>query len=115
MAIQYLNTKGITETCKAFRSNVKMFDQCVTDINSYTNQVEEDWIGEGKIQFETQMRLMMSQLEDISQILYDICEALKDAEAAYIDADVETAKQINVATGGGRANPDSSAGERRKQ
>lgn len=102
MAVQHLNTAGISGTCIKFREAITDFDKCVTEINSYTNEVEREWVGNGKNQFETQMRLMLSQLDDISKILYDISEALQDAEAAYIDADVETAKRISIATGGSK-------------
>lgn len=96
MAVKYLDVSGITEACKKFRSTVKEFDECVTEMDRHTNDVMWIWMGKGGNQFQTQMELMKSQLDDISEVLYDICEALGDAEEAYIDADVETAKQISI-------------------
>ncbi len=104
MSVAYIDVGGITETCKAFRDDIKKFDQCVTDMDRATKEALSDWVGEGRNQFETQMRLMESQLSDISDVLYEIYEALSDAEAGYIDEDETVAKQFSMQqeTAGGR-------------
>ena len=96
MRVEYLEVSGITEASKQFRSKIEEFDKCVSEMNSETNKVTRDWIGEGSNQFQTQMQLMLSQLDDISEILYDIYKALLDAEVAYIDEDIEVAKQFSI-------------------
>lgn len=96
MSVEYLNVQGITDACKAFRDKIEEFDSCVTEMDSATNDALRDWVGKGRNQFETQMRLMKSQLDDISEVLYEIYEALVDAEAAYIDEDEAVAKQFDT-------------------
>jgi len=56
-------------------------------MKSHTDTLLGTWDGEGRNQFETQYTLMEQQLKDISDVLYEIYEALVDAQAAYIDAD----------------------------
>ncbi len=96
MAVEYLNTRGITETAKAIRDKISDFDQCVTDMKAQTNNVLSNWAGLGRNQFEIQMKLVTSQLDDISEGLYDIYNALTEAEAAYIDEDQAVAKQFSI-------------------
>lgn len=96
MSVKYLDVSGITDACKEFRDKIEIYDECVTGMESETNKVLANWTGKGRNQFETQMNLMKSQLDDISEILYDIYNALLDAETAYIDEDQEVAKQIST-------------------
>lgn len=96
MAVDYLEVQGITEAAKSFQTNIKKFDQCVIDIDHATNDVLRNWVGKGRDQFETQMSLMKGQLDDISEGLYDIYNALLDAETGYIDEDEAVAKQFSA-------------------
>lgn len=96
MAVEYLEVKGITDACKAFQDKIKVFDSCVLEMDSATNDALRSWVGKGRNQFETQMNLMKSQLEDISEVLYEIYDALVDAEAAYIDEDEAVSKQFET-------------------
>lgn len=96
MAVQYLDVKGITDAAIAFRSKISEFDKCVIDMNNATNEVLRNWIGEGRNQFEVQMGLMKKQLDDISEGLYDIYNALVDSEAGYINEDEAVAKQFDA-------------------
>ena len=54
------------------------------------------WTGEGKTQFEKNYNTLYRQLTDIADIMYELYEALIDAEAAYIQADEETAKMLTI-------------------
>lgn len=96
MAVEYLDVKGITDACKAFRDKIKDFDACVVEMDNATNDALRNWVGKGRNQFETQMDLMKSQLADISEVLYEIYDALADAETAYIDEDEAVAKQFDT-------------------
>lgn len=99
MAVQYLDVNGITEVAKTFRENISEFDLCVIDMNKATNEVLRNWVGKGRNQFETQMNLMKKQLDDISEGLYDIYNALVDSEEGYIEEDEAIAKQFDLARG----------------
>lgn len=96
MTVQYLDVQGITEAAIKFRESIVAFDECVRDMDKATNQVFRNWVGKGRNQFETQINLMKTQLDDISEGLYDIYNALVDAEAGYIEEDEAVAKQIST-------------------
>ncbi len=96
MSVEYLDVNGITNAAIAFRSNIHKFDRCVMSMDRATNNVLSNWVGKGRNQFETQMSLMKSQLDDISEGLYDIYNALVDSEKGYIDEDEAVAKQFSI-------------------
>ena len=94
MAVEYLNVQGITDATEQFKTTITSFDNWVKEVDNATNNVLIDWVGKGRNQFETQMDLMKSQLKDISDGLYDVYNALLDAEAAYVDQDEAVAKEF---------------------
>ena len=96
MSIQYLDVQGITDAAITFRDKIHDFDNCVIKVKKTTRTVQSNWVGKGRNQFETQIGLMTGQLDDITEVLYDIYNALVKAETGYIDADEETAKQFYV-------------------
>jgi len=96
MAVEYIDVQGITSTAIVFRSTIRAFDDCITQMDNVTNNVLRNWVGRGRNQFETQMAIMKGQLDDISDTLYDVYNALVDAETGYIDQDEAVAKQFSV-------------------
>lgn len=54
------------------------------------------WQGEGKNQFEKDYNTIYQQLSDIGDIMYELYDALIDAQAAYIQADEEAAKLLTI-------------------
>lgn len=96
MSVEYLEVKGIKDATQDFHSKVEEFDGYVKEMNDATQEVLVNWLGKGRNQFETQMQLMILQLNDISDGLYDIYNALVDAEAGYIDEDEAVAKQFDA-------------------
>lgn len=96
MAVKHLDVSGITNAAISFRNEIHTFDDCVISVDKAKKDTLQGWIGKGRNQFETQMGLMMGQLNDISEVLYEIYDALIDAETGYIDVDEETAKQFRL-------------------
>jgi WXG100 family type VII secretion target len=79
-----------------FKDSIKEFEGYVKQMKAHTSTLLNTWVGEGRNQFQTQYTLMERQLDDISDVLYEIYEALVDAQSAYIDADEAVAKQISA-------------------
>lgn len=98
MSVEYLNVEGITDAAKMFRDKIDDFDDAVVKMNTATNDALRNWVGKGRNQFETQMELMERQLGDITDMLYEIYEALVDSEQGYIDEDEAVAKQFSMVT-----------------
>ena len=98
MAIEYISLQEIGETRDAFQKSIKTFEGYVKSVNTAANTLNQSWDGEGSKSFTKQFSLMKTALDDISDVLYEIYEAILDAETAYIDADEAVAKQISVDT-----------------
>ncbi len=95
--VRHLEVDGLKDTGLNFKNSVKKFEVYVGDMKKHTNTLLSTWDGKGRDQFETQYTLMEGQLKDISDVLYEIYEALVDAQVAYIDADEAVGKQISAA------------------
>ena len=95
-SVKYINTHGLQETSVMIRDTIDDFDEAVVKVNNTTNDLLASWEGDGRNQFETQTLLMKSKLDDISDMLYDIYDALVKSEKTYIDTDESVAKQISA-------------------
>lgn len=57
----------------------------------------EDWVGQGRNEFQTQYNLLISKVSDIGDSLKEMYEALIEAEAAYQEADDRYHQQVTMA------------------
>lgn len=64
----------------------KLDDACTLAINN--------WSGKGSRSFQKKYHLLTQQLNDISDELYEVASAVRDANDSYIQSDMEMAKQI---------------------
>lgn len=94
--VEYIYTYGLQQTAAKFKDGIKTFNECVRDMNKETDSLLDSWEGDGKNQFETQVKLMKKKLDDISDMLYDIYDVLVESETTYIDTDESVAKQISA-------------------
>ena len=98
MSVKYISVGEIGDTRNEFKNSIKTFEGYVREVNKAADDLRVAWSGKGYTQFEHQYALMKRQLDDISDILYEVYEALLDAETAYIDVDEAVAKQISAGT-----------------
>lgn len=68
------------------------------DLNLAMARIANDWLGKGGQMFETKYVLLMGQLRDLSQDIYDIAERLVESAAAYLQADTDMAKLTDGVT-----------------
>lgn len=53
------------------------------------------WYGESRTTFDKKAHMLMQQVTDVSQSLFDVGESLLNASKAYMEADTELAKQAD--------------------
>lgn len=70
------------------------------ELNEYIIYGIDDWQGQGRNMFERKYKLIMRQLKDMSEEIYDIGEDLLTAAEAYIQADMDSAKGLAKKMGG---------------
>lgn len=91
-----LDTSGFVAVEQSISNNITLFNAQVQKMRRTSTNLLSTWQGKGRNEFETQMTLMISKLDDISEDLYDMYNALVKAEKEYIDADQATAKNMMI-------------------
>lgn len=91
--LRHLDTSKFHSTISAFKKGITEYNTIKTDVERTTNELFISWLGEGKVQFEKNYTTLYRQLTDIADIMYELYDALVEAEAAYIEADQQSAKQ----------------------
>lgn len=87
--------KGTIETEKIGAARAKMleilnkFRTVQGDLDTTKKNLCEDWVGEGRNEFQTQYQLLISKVSDIGDSLDEMYNALVEAEASYGDTDSE--------------------------
>ena len=95
-SVQYLDTNKFESAISAFNEGIKEYNDSKSTVERITNTLFANWQGEGKTQFEKDYTTLYRQLTDIADIMYELYDALVDAEAAYIKADEEASKLLTI-------------------
>ena len=82
-----IDSRLIYNTHTQLKSLVLSYKDLNFRVSEITSEVEENWVGKGRNEFESQYKLLIRKIEDFGDTLKDIYEALVEAEAAYRDAD----------------------------
>lgn len=94
-SITHLETKYFSEAITKFSTGVTTYNEIKTKVQNTVSALLKTWNGEGKKQYEYDYDILYRQLEDIGDVLYELYDALVEAEAAYIKADEQLAKQMS--------------------
>lgn len=97
--IGYLETRYFESVIQAFSKGTAEYDDIRSAVGDTIDKLLPTWEGDGKKQFEYDYDILYRQLEDIGDILYELYDALVEAEAAYIEADTLASKQISISGG----------------
>lgn len=92
--VTHLDTVNFNDIISAFSNYISQFDSIVHEINSTADRLIENWKGRGCNAFEKDCRQVQINLKDISDIMYDLRDALIDAHAEYIKTDAVLSKSF---------------------
>ncbi|MGI6084507.1 MAG: WXG100 family type VII secretion target [Acetivibrionales bacterium] len=95
-SIRHLDTMHFDETMTAYANYIKQYENIVKDVNNATDMVINRWRGKGKNAFENDCKQVQLNLKDISDIMYDLRDALNDAHAEYIKCDLALSKSFET-------------------
>ena len=84
-----IDTEKIYQTHQQIREIVSSYKNVNLNVNEITRKVKNNWVGEGRKEFETQYSLLIRKIDDFGEVLQDIYDSLVDAEAGYESADNE--------------------------
>lgn len=96
MSVKSLDTSGFTDATQAASDAISAFNETLKTMQSVTNAILDSWVGKGRNEFATQVSLINGKLGDISDELYDLYDAIVQAEKTYIDADQALAKEMSI-------------------
>lgn len=94
--VEYLDTSKFSAAITAFKKGVEEYNSIKTGVQNTTTTLFTKWQGEGKKQFEKDYNTIFQQLTDIADILYELYDALVEAQATYIQTDEEMAKLMTI-------------------
>ena len=94
--VNYLDTNKFSEVVAIFKKEIETYNDIKSDVEKTTNALFLNWQGKGKTQFEKDYTTIFQQLTDIADIMYELYNALIDAQAAYIQADEDAAKMLTI-------------------
>lgn len=96
MAVKYLESQKLLDAANTLNSCISDYNDVISKITSKTDQLLLTWFGEGKTAFEKDYSTIYRQLEDISEVMYDLYDSLVDADATYVQTDEEIAKGMTM-------------------
>ena len=86
------NMSSAAQTCEDLAQQMREVKQTLE--NAKTSLIPT-WIGQGSNTFQKKFHVLMQQLQDINEELFDIAESIRNAEDSYIQTDMDAAKVIN--------------------
>ena len=87
-----LDTLHFDETASAYEGYIRQFEALVRDVDRITGAVLKEWKGQGAKAFEKDCKQVKLNLKDISDIMYDLRDALINANSEYLKTDQEVSK-----------------------
>lgn len=82
-----INSGDIFDAHTKIKEIVESYKDINIRVHSITEKVNENWVGNGQTEFESQYNLLIKKIDDFGDTLQDIYDALVKAEAAYEEQD----------------------------
>jgi WXG100 family type VII secretion target len=92
--VKHLDTVHFNDTMSAYANYIKQFEGIVRGVNSAASTMVDNWKGKGRNAFEKDSKQVQLNLKDISDIMYDLRDALIDAHAEYMKTDSSLSKSF---------------------
>jgi len=92
--VNHLDTINFDSTITAYEGYIRQFLDIVKSVNDICDAVidESCWKGNGRNAFKEDYRQVQCNLQDIADIMYEIRDALTNANVKYMKTDESLAK-----------------------
>lgn len=94
-----IDTEAIYRTHRVMRDLVDKFNDSMTNVNTISNTVLENWVGSGRNAFESQYKLLIKKIDDFGDTIKTLYDALVESETKFEDADLEMHQQLEKSLG----------------
>lgn len=95
-----LNTSSMDDAADGCQKLAEKMRGIKQELTSSKDSLIFYWEGKGCNEFEKQYRLLLQQLSDITDNLWETAEKILSAEEAYIQTDTDAAKALDGVTKG---------------
>lgn len=90
--VRHLDTVDFDSTIQSYKDYIGQFRHLSDEIDRIIDDLLKEWEGEGKKEFEKDCKQVQTNLKDITDIMYDIRDALIVAQEQYVSADLALEK-----------------------
>ena len=90
--VRHLDTAHFDSTIDDYSKYITRFETIVSEVNNIINEITSEWKGKGRDAFDKDADMVRANLKDISDIMYEIRNALRDAGSKYIESDEALSK-----------------------
>lgn len=92
--VTHLDTISFNSTIMAYNGYIQRFEGIVEAVDQVTGEVLSHWDGVGRDAFEKDCKQVQINLKDVAEIMYDLRDALINADAEYMKADNSLSKSF---------------------
>ena len=78
-SVDHINTENFPDAIKSIETMAKAMEDVVALMDTYKALLLENWIGQGRNQFEKSYNIMRRKLKDGSDVTWDVYEDLISA------------------------------------
>lgn len=93
----HIDTERIYNVHREIKKIVDDYKEINKRVADITSEVNENWVGKGHNEFESQYNMLIRKIEDFGDTLQDIYKALVKAETEYEDMDDDIRQDFTMA------------------
>ena len=90
-----LSTKYMNEAANNCQKLAEMISDYKQEMKNAKDDLMFSWAGKGADEFDCQFRILLQQVTDVSDCLWDMAERIIACYEAYVEADTKAAQQLD--------------------
>ena len=92
-----INSEKIYDTHVRIKAIADAYAEINIKVDDITKNVRDNWVGQGRNEFDVQYKCLISKVKDFGDSLLEIYESLVDSEQAYEDMDDSLGRNFRMA------------------
>ena len=93
----HIDTGKIYAAHAQIKQIVSSYKDVNAEVSLITKRVKDNWVGDGRNEFESQYNLLIKKIDDFGETLQEIYDALVQSEADYESSDNELKQNFKAA------------------
>ncbi|MCI6359149.1 MAG: WXG100 family type VII secretion target [Clostridiales bacterium] len=88
----YLDTSNMDSVISQVQNLAAKTEELHADFQTMLTHTTQDWTGKARTTFDKKAHMLMQELTDVTQSLFDMSEELLSASTTYMEADTQLAQ-----------------------